>query len=529
MAGRLAFDFGTSNTVVGVWDPSRGEGVPLLVPDYGRLCDQGDIQVPVVPSLIHYAPGGERWLGSQVIEKELRHSRRTFWWMKSYIARRSPTRKTIGDRTVSHFEAGKDFLSNVMLFAGEELGLGDEEVALTVPVEAFEDYENWLTEVAEAAGMPRFRLIDEPSASALGYGAKLKPGDVYLVFDFGGGTLDVAVVRAEEPEEAGRGHGCRVLGKAGADLGGSTIDKWLFQEVLRRTGRSDADDDVRSMSNALLVACEQAKERLSASPRARVGVVHPATGAAISAQFAQDEFEALLDEHEAFTQINRTVQRALNNARERGYTEENVREVLMVGGSSQIPSVRRTVQRLFGRDRVRMEHPLDAVARGAAVFVADQADLIAPFIQHDYALRHLDRKSGTYQFEPIVKRGTEYPTAEPVARLRIKGAYDQQRQLGLLIYEVGSHRRTGRPETDLVLDQSGAARLVEITPEEDQNRSHFQIGTATFLKADPPARRGEVRFDVEFGIDGNKRLLVSAYDLKNEAWVYKEYPMVKLT
>src|SRR5207244_10907527 len=103
------------------------------------------------------------------------------------------------------------------------LNLRDEEIALTVPVEAFEHYENWLVGVAEAAGMPRFRLLDEPSAAALGYGAVIQAGEVYLIFDFGGGTLDVAVVLVEENQPETVGRRCRVLGKAGVDLGGASV------------------------------------------------------------------------------------------------------------------------------------------------------------------------------------------------------------------------------------------------------------------------------------------------------------------
>src|SRR5262249_44553508 len=69
MPGRLAVDFGTSNTVVAVWDEARGEGVPLFVPDYGvRLFPQGEggESIALVPSLIHYAAGSRRWLGQQV-------------------------------------------------------------------------------------------------------------------------------------------------------------------------------------------------------------------------------------------------------------------------------------------------------------------------------------------------------------------------------------------------------------------------------------------------------------------------------
>jgi molecular chaperone DnaK len=85
--------------------------------------------------------------------------------MKRYISHRSPHRVRINDRDITPYTAGQDFLSAILVFAAQEAGFRDEEVALSVPVEAFEHYENWLVSVAENAGMPRFRLIDEPSAA----------------------------------------------------------------------------------------------------------------------------------------------------------------------------------------------------------------------------------------------------------------------------------------------------------------------------------------------------------------------------
>ncbi|MBI3951490.1 MAG: Hsp70 family protein [Acidobacteria bacterium] len=131
--------------------------------------------------------------------------------------------------------------------------------------------------------------------------------------------------------------------------------------------------------------------------------------------------------------------RAINAARERGYAEESIKAVLMVGGSSLIPSVQKTVRRIFGAERVMLKRPLDAVARGAAAFVAgvDFYD----HIQHDYAIRHIN---------------------------------------------------------------------------------------STFLPANPPAKQAEARFQVEFSIDGNKRLLVTARDLKTRRITHRDYPVVKL-
>lgn len=529
MSGRLAIDFGTSNTVLAVWDKERGEGVPLHIPDYGRRSPQGADEVTVVPSLIHYAADQRRWIGNQVIEKGLNNSRRTFRWMKQYISNRSPIKIRIDDQELTPFTAGRDFLTSVLAIASQELDLKNEEVALSVPVEAYEHYENWLAGVAEAAGILRFRLIDEPSAAALGYGAHIQPGKVYLIFDFGGGTLHASVILMESEETALSGRRCRVLGKAGKTMGGSRLDQWLFQEILRRNRRLDSDEDIRQVSTALLVACERLKMQLSFQDSAAIDPIPLAGGGTVQAAFTRGEFEELLDQNELFAEINQTVRSALNHARERGYSEEDIQAVLMVGGSSQIPSVQRTLRQFFGKEKVFSNRPLDAVARGAAAFVAgvDFYD----HIQHDYAIRFVNPQKGSYDYRVLVRRGTPYPTQDPVARLNIKASYDGQKQLGIAIYEMGQQRPVETPSVELVFDPGGAARLVQLTAGEQQDRSLFWMNenNPTFLVAEPPASKGEARFEVEFFIDANKRLTLIARDLLTGRLVLNQAPVVKLT
>ncbi|MDQ3462092.1 MAG: Hsp70 family protein [Actinomycetota bacterium] len=531
MAGRLAVDFGTSNTVVALWDETAGEGRPLAIPDYARLFSHDGEEVPVVPSVVHYGEGDRLLVGDQVRQANVANAPGTFRWMKRYIAHRSPAKTKVGGRNVSHFEAGRDFLTAVLAFAAVEAGVGDEEVALTVPVESYEHYDDWLGEVAEAAGMARFRLIDEPSAAALGYGASVQPGYAYLLFDFGGGTLDASVVLIDDDEGKGGRPPCRVLGKAGAELGGATIDGWLFAEVLSRAGRSDADDAVRPLSRALLNECERAKERLSSHPRAEVSVQDPRTGRiVVGAELTRADFEDLLDRHDAYAVLDRTVRRALGQARERGYDEDAIAAVLMVGGSSLIPSVQRTLQRIFGRERVLLGRPLDAVARGAAAFVAGVD--VYDHIHHDYAIRWLNPATGDHDYRVFLRRGTPYPSADPVARLSVKATYDGQACLGIAIFELGEGRSSFPGATfDLVFDPTGAARLTRLSPDEDERRSRFWVneGAPTFLLADPPGTKGEDRFSVEFGVDANKRLLLTARDLRTGRLTHRDYPVVKLT
>jgi hypothetical protein len=177
-----------------------------------------------------------------------------------------------------------------------------------------------------------------------------------------------------------------------------------------------------------------------------------------------------------------------------------------------------------------LNRPLDAVARGAAAFVAgvDFYD----HIQHDYAIRFLNREKGSYDYKNVVTRGTAYPTSEPLARLTVKAAYTGQTQLGLALFEVSEQSKRADSNTlELVFDPFGAARMVEILPDEANRRTHFWMNehSPTFLVADPPAQQGEGRFQIEFNIDGNKRLLITATDLKTGRITHRDYPVVKLT
>ena len=180
--------------------------------------------------------------------------------------------------------------------------------------------------------------------------------------------MHAAVVLVESDEDAASGRRCRVLGKAGRDLGGSTIDQWLFEETLRQNRRQDSEEAVRRISNALLVECERIKESLSFAEQADLSVLNPDTGAALTATFTRGQFEEILDRRGCLAEINRTVRSALNAARERGYDEDSIQSVLMVGGSSQIPAVQRALRfgPQAGRDwtpAARLDPPAPASCR----------------------------------------------------------------------------------------------------------------------------------------------------------------------
>ncbi|MBE0700027.1 MAG: Hsp70 family protein, partial [Anaerolineaceae bacterium] len=292
----------------------------------------------------------------------------------------------------------------------------------------------------------------------------------------------------------------------------------------------DSDDDVRRISTALLVECERVKETLTYREDSDLTVVNPETGMVLAADFTRSSFEELLDRHELYTEINQTIRAALNAATERGYDENSIQSVLMVGGSSQIPSVQRTLRQMFGRERVNFNRPLDAVARGAAAFAAG-VDFF-DHIQHDYAIKYVNIAQNKYDYRVIVERGTPYPSHEPIGKLTVKASLDNQVHLGLAIYEMGEQRqRNNNQPVELVFDPSGAARIIRLTPNEKEKRSMFWMNeyNQTFLTTQPPVKSGEARFEVEFRIDENKRLTITARDLITNQLTHKDYPVVRLT
>ncbi len=527
MAGRLAVDFGTCNTVLALWDPDLEQGhtpplADLTVPDswQGR-------EFHLVPSLIHY--GGSRvMVGRQVVHPEdLRTAPSTFCWMKHYVGQGMKLPRATPGRMVDFFQAAGDFLRQVLVAAGSLVDLATEEVAFTVPVETFEGYQAWLEEVAESAGVQRPLFLDEPSAAALGYGAGVRPGEAFTVFDFGGGTADVTVVRVE-PDPT-RLH-CRVLGKAGAQVGGTAIDAWIVRHVLAATGRSEAQ--VRGMTNMLLCEAERVKKALSSRDSEDFLVTDPSTGAALTCTLTRTTLEDLLEDDGLFAKLNSILELAESQAAEHGYRRADLRACLMIGGSSFIPSVRRLVRTRYG-EATHFDHPFDAVALGAAAYAAGAG--FDDRIRHEYALRPYDRKAGKYVYRTIVPAGTSYPSTlmrpdrpeEPLV-LTVKASHQEQTRLGLQVYEVARPEASacGGGGLELVFTENGSARYS--AREDVEDFCCRPIGSSTFIQADPPAAQGQPRFEAGFSINASKHLCVTVRDLLTGKVLMRDVPMVRL-
>jgi molecular chaperone DnaK len=532
MTRTLAVDFGANNTVIAVYDGRTGEVRNLPLPDWskpvsGEQNGKGDSWV--IPSLIHYAPRDERLHGEQVRLRNLTGSPGTIRWMRHYIQMGSPVRVPVNGSFIDYRTAGTDFLVPLLIRAMKEYRLKGAEVAFTMPLEASEKYEEWIGIVAAHAGISCYRLIDEPSAAMYGYQIPLGKDAAIMVFDFGGSSLDVSVVMPEI-EAGGPRQICRVLGRARDDIGGATIDQWLYREIANRVTLSSVGPSGQGLSGPLRNACERAKEQLSSEDEVTVRIQDAPVNRTLEARISREEFETLLNTHELPARIQRIVGQALQAAALKGFSEDRIGYVLMTGGSSSIPAVQSVLKERFGRDRVFCSNPSGAVACGAALFMGGQES--ADYIRHDYGIRFWNSRIGEYDFRIIVRRGTCFPSSTKTARFFIKSTYDGQTHMGISIFEMGTGSHSDQVR-ELISEPGGGYRLVEtLTENQDQVKTvnrWMNERNPTLLIANPPAKKGEITFEVWFDVDGNKRLLLSSRDARTGRMVMERAPVAQLS
>ncbi|MGD8861267.1 MAG: Hsp70 family protein [Myxococcales bacterium] len=199
---------------------------------------------------------------------------------KGYLAR-SPMRTLArgGGRSYAARDVARLFLRELLGEVQRETGERIRELVVTVPVDSFEAYRGELSSVLRRLGVSRVRFVDEPVAAALGYGIGLSHQRLSLVVDFGGGTLDLALVRFE-PAASARGH-CHLIAKTGRAVGGNLVDRWLLEHLCQVTGvpaerlSTERDAAPDAWEQLMLAAARRAKEAVFFDPSATLTLLPP--------------------------------------------------------------------------------------------------------------------------------------------------------------------------------------------------------------------------------------------------------------
>ena len=370
MGRAIGIDLGTTKSLVAYVEGSS----PRVILDANDKA--------LLPSIVHFGKGGvvkvgwdareiqaeapsdtiasaKRWMGRGLKEGDLVEGLSTY---KFAPEQQGMVQFVVagGERTVTPVEVAAEILKVLKERARKKIGEGDiEGVVLTVPA-YFDDAQRQATKDAgRLAGLEVLRLLNEPTAAALAYGLDTKAEGTFAVYDLGGGTFDVSILKLKDGV-------FEVLSTAGdTRLGGDDIDRAVAEWLLHEAGI----DAKKLGPREVLAAVDAAsKAKIDLSLRERVLVKLPtAEGGAKTREFSRDEFERVVKP--LVERTGEPSRRALADAK---LAPDQLTGVILVGGSTRSPYVKKYVKALFGKEPLGDIDPEKVVALGAAI----QADLL---------------------------------------------------------------------------------------------------------------------------------------------------------
>ena len=517
-----AIDFGTSNTVVTRWNVATAQPETLQL---AALSVQDAINPPLIPSLLYVEKAAATGAQTQAIAGQAVRDRgldiaqdsRFFRNFKRGIG--TPVQGFMPELdgvALSFEQIGSTFLHQVVgALKAQDPAI--DAITFTVPVDSFEAYRLWLAQVSESLGIDQVRLIDEPTAAALGYDLSSEQRTL-LVVDFGGGTLDFSLVQPaialdksvgfllkwgkkslNSSSSKQQARKMRVLAKAGENLGGSDIDRWLAEYFAK------AQD--LPLTAVTLRLIEKLKISLSSQLEAQEAYFDEETLDSYDLQLTRDRFEQILTEQGFFDRLDNRLAEVMQQAQRQDISADSIDAVLLVGGTAQIPAVQQWLSRHFEPDKIKRDRPFEAVAHGALSLGKTQ---LQDFLYHSYGIRYWDRRNNTHSWHPIIQRGQPYPMSRPV-EIFLGASSEKQPSIELIIGELGETQV--QTEVYFEGDQLVTRQAQNTTKTPQVQALNDREGARTIATLTPPGFPGSDRVRVLFSIDEQRFLKMTVEDL----------------
>ncbi|MCC6624191.1 MAG: Hsp70 family protein [Deltaproteobacteria bacterium] len=559
-----AIDLGTTNTGVATWDAASRRPRFIHLPDVCRSPSSDDplLAPTVVPSAVHLVEptglGGKlgRWgifrkrlwgthglIGRPALDKNQGHPSPEFAPTFKAALMRSPMKvlARLGNEHHTARDVGRVFLRELTRAVKQATGERWRSLVFTTPVDAYETFRAELVQIARELGIDKVRFLDEPVAAALGYGVGLGAARRILVVDMGAGTAHVALVEIDiKGTEAGV---CKVIAKAGRQLGGNLVDRWLVDAFCKKLDYpltdADRDEERRFWYLVLLDEARRVKESVFFRDKDAFYLTPPEELRAWEArvrgtserllEVSKGDIAQILDSHGYYRDMAAMLDDVLADAR---VDEGAIDDVLLTGGSTLLPGIYTLFEERFGRDRVRAWQPFEAVAFGAAAYAAgaiSQSDCVV----HDYAFLTYDARSNDPVHTVVIPRGTRVPTVPDLWRRQLVPTCalgEPERFFKLVMCEIG---RSEPEERRFAWDEAG--QLKRLGGKDDGLRTEAVVvelnsKNPTLGELDPPHQPGDrtPRLEIAFGVNVERWLVATVRDLKTGKQLMDQKPVVRI-
>lgn len=468
MSKVIGIDLGTTNSCVATIE--NGEPVVIANAEGART----------TPSVVAFSKDGERLIGITAKRQAVTNPERTMISVKRHMG--TDWKTDIDDTTYTPQEISAFILQKLKADAEAYLGHEVKQAVITCPAYFTDAQRKATKDAGRIAGMDVLRIINEPTAAALAYGADKGDDQTILVYDLGGGTFDVSILEIYDVDGQPQ---IEVKATAGNNkLGGDDFDdriiEWLVSEFKRETG-IDLSKDNQAMSR-LKEAAEKAKIELSGTQSSQINLpfitMKDGNPEHLDITLSRARFEDLIAKH-----IEDTMAPTRQAMKDAGVKKGDVDKVILVGGSTRVPAVQSAIEKETGKAPYKGINPDEAVAMGAAL----QAGIIAgdDDVSDILLLDVTPLTLGIETLGGVTTTMIERNTTIPARRSEI--------------YSTAS-------------DNQPAVEIHVLQGEREFAKDNVTLGQF-HLTDIPPAPRGVPQIEVTFDIDANGIVNVSAKDM----------------